>query len=826
MRNLLVAALLLPLLLAASAEAFPVELRDRSPHARYAVWVSTSLDLGDPAQPTLIVPFGDSDVVDVSWQEPGPHWVFLSERFQPVGGPPVDLLLPLRLLPFHEPPASLSIASVDPEVLTRRERLSVRPRVLAKVLLACLLVLGGGFGLRRLVSFAAARPGRRSAPLADRLTAAPPAARLGLAVAVALALALRMPGFFSESLDLLEVSYLPGIGRPAPFADGASGITALFAMLRELAALYCLDLTHPPLYHAVLGFMGLLSSAGWILRVPGLLASLASVWLAWRLGRRASDAAGLAAALLVAVAAPSVYFGQDATPYAFVGLVALGAVDLMLRALETGSAARWLGFFGLLVAGFLSHYNVAPFGIALCALLVASCLRGRADRRWLAALHLALGRGLALAPLPLLWAWLHFSTFDTVAQDTRLVADTYMPDPGWRSYLLDFVQVTAGLDAGGALWPLLGLLPLVALGLWGLLRGGHPLLAQALVLLGITFLASTLFFYLNAREHLGGRIFYGFRWVGWYHPVLLLTAAIGLARGPGPLPLRAGLLALWLAGALPATWDHVTSPSRPDYEGAAALILDELEDGDGVATLPAWFQRGNLAWYLFRTKQLRRRPQDGEGAWDVGGKRLTLEPVHPGLPFETTARSSHVPRLWVAVVEEEMFGRPKFDPRVAEQALAWADEHMEPDGTWTFDRLTLHRYRVRGPLVDLPLEVRADAVPLLARTYPPIPDRGFEPAIRLRPRVPLGPLVRLQAPMTPTCFEELPLDLEPYPHALQPEAGAHWALQLRLDQPARVEVDGVGKVARDRARDGVRIQALGLPCDAPPLVLRLLPEAR
>ena len=824
MRNALVAALLLPLLLAASADAFPLELRDRSPHARYAVWVSTSLDLAEPGQPTLVVPFGDSDVVDVSWQEPGPHWVFLSERFQPVGGPPVDLLLPLQLLPFDAPPEALSIASVDPEVLTRRERISVRPRVLAKVLLACLLVLGGGLGLRRFVSFAAARTGRRSAPLEDRHAPATSAARLGLAVALLLAFALRMPGFFSESLDLLEVSYLPGIGRPAPFAEGASGLSALFAMLRELAALYCLDLTHPPLYHAVLGFMGLLSSAGWILRVPGLLASLASVWLSWRLGRRISDGAGLAGALLVAVAAPSVYFGQDATPYAFVGLVALGAVDLMLRALETGSAARWLGFYGLLVAGFLSHYNVAPFGMALCVLLVVWCLRGRGDRRWLAALHLSLGRGLVLAPLPLSWAWLHFSTFDTVAQDTRLVADTYMPDPGWASYLFDFVQVTAGLDAGGPWWPLLGLLPLVGFGLWGL-RAEHPRLAQALALLAITFLASTLFFYLNAREHLGGRIFYGFRWVGWYHPVLLLTAALGFARGPGPLPLRAGLLALWLAGALPATWDHVSTPSRPDYEGAAALILDELEDGDGVATLPAWFQRGNLAWYLFRSKQLRRRPQDGEGAWDVGGKRLTLEPIHPGLPFETTARSSHVPRLWVAVVEEEMFGRPKFDPRVAAQALAWADEHMEPDGTWTLDRLTLHRYRVRGPLVELPIELHADTVPLLARTYPPIPDRGLEPAIRLRPRPPLGPLVRLQAPMTPTCFEELPVELEPIPHALQPEADTHWAIDLRLERGAQVEVEGVGKVSRQRIAEGLRVRVLGLPCDDAAPVVRLLPEA-
>ena len=41
-----------------------------------------------------------------------------------------------------------------------------------------------------------------------------------------------------------------------------------------------------------------------------------------------------------------------------------------------------------------------------------------------------------------------------------------------------------------------------------------------------------------------------------------------------------------------------------------------------------------------------------------------------------------------------MFGREKFSSRVAEQALARANEHLEPDGIWRqFDNLTLYRFR-------------------------------------------------------------------------------------------------------------------------------------
>jgi len=820
--GLLLAALLLPSL----AHGVQFELTERSPDAAYAVWVTTSLDLSAPGQPVTRVELRpDADVVEVAVPSGQPHWVFLHERFQPRGGPPLDLLLPASLLPNTA--ASIRMASVDPTVLMTRERFSMSASAWKRTLFLILLVLGGGLGLRRALSDSSAREGRRCAPLAGaELAPASLRHRRVFWALIAVLVALRVPGFFTESLDLLEVSYLPGIGRPAPFADGSTGFASIAGMLRELAALYALDLTHPPLYHAVLGVFGLVGSAGWLLRIPALLASLGSAWFLWQLGRRGSEEAGLAAVGLFAFAAPAVYFAQDATPYAFVGTVALGATWCLLRALESGARRHWDGFFGLLVAGVLCHYNVAPFGIAMVLMVLVWVLRAGPHREWRAALHLGLGEALLLAPLPLAWAHLHFSTFPTVAQDTRLVADTYMADPGWLSYLVDFTKVTAGIRADGPTWALLGVLPLLALGLHSLWSGPaspaqtqRRLLLQTLAVLAITFVVSTLFFYENARTHLGGRIFYGFRWVGWYHPVLLGTVALGLMRGAGPMPLRAALAVLWLAGALPSTVQHLTEPNRPDYQSAADLILDELEDGDGLATLPAWFQRGNLAYYLFNSGRVNRLPNEGEGAWDVDGKRLTLEAVHAGLPFETTARNSHVDRLWVAVVRETMFGRDKFDAAVAAQAIAWADKHLAFEQEWQLDRLVIRRYSRRpGDLApsSAPLRLDAGQVPLMARTYPPVQGPlAFERPASIPPLLALGPTLSYQAPMTPACVD---YEFDGLPDGLRPEAALHWYLDLRVpgDEPTLTAV-GSSNVQRSDAPSGRRYVAVGPPCERDPL---------
>lgn len=836
---------LVALLLAVPAAAAPIQgsITGVSDLASYEMWVTTSLDLAAPDQPVQRIPVA----ADGTWSadvDAERYWLFLHQRFRPEGGPPVELFLPVDLLPYTAPPAEpVLFPGVDPELVFVRSRFDTSFSVLKKWLLAVLVVFGAGFGVRRALRAQAAPAGRRSAPLADRGSPpliSPKERRIVLAL-MAVALALRLWGIVDQALDLLEISYLPGIGRPAQFAGGASGFMRLPLMLDELMRLYCIDLVHPPLYHAIMGVFGLFGDAEVLLRIPALISSLWTGWMLWMLLRRWSPAAGVAALGAFAIASPAIYFGQDATPYATVGLVALGSVLALLEALEQGTDRGWWTYFGWVVAGFFCHYNVALMAVGQLVLLCAVAWFGRADRRWAAAVHRGLRPALILAPFPVGWAWIHFSTFPTIAQDTRLVADTYAPDPGFASFTWDFTKVTGAVPADGPGWAAAIALVLLVLGLH---RAAVPRprtddtatppreIGLLLVVMALSFFASVGFFYVNVKAGLGGKVFYGFRWVGWFHPVMLGLVALGAVRGVGPWPLRAALAAAWLAGVIPGTVQMFQQASRPEYEKVSRFILQNLEDRDGLASLPAWFQRGNLSHYMLQhAGRVDRLPEEGEGMWLLDGKRVTIEAIHPSLPFESTARSTHFKRLWIATIDEQMSGRSKFSEPVARQALAWADEHLQPDGEWIFDRLILRRYIV--PVDELKLKPGETFVANAAdtvmnwRTYPPLnashrPTMADPAAIAPRPHG-LGRTASYHAPTSPGCVDWA---FEGLPDRLVPDAPSHWYLELRFplepDEPLhQVEALTDAQVYARREGDAMRVSAAGMPCSEAPLQVRI-----
>ena len=819
-----------------------------SDDARYEVWRTTSLDLSSGDQPqarTLVT--DPSGSFQLEWKDDGrPSWFFLHQQVQPVGGPPLDIFQPADLLP-HDPNStdSISLHGVEPALIWERSRTSTRPEVLHRILLLVLLVLGTGIGLRIGLRSRAAPTGLRSAPLYELPRPGPSRGRekvtlLGILV---LAAGLRLYGIAGQSLDLLELSYLPGIGRPVVAAGAAQGLAGLSSMLQEFTALYCLDLVHPPLYHLLLGFLALLGDSEWLLRLPALLASLGTTALLWNLLRSWSSGVALSAAAIHALAAPAIYFGQDATPYAVVALLGLASVTLLLRALRLGTTGSWVLWFTIIVLGFLCHYGIALVGLAELTSVALFAVFAEDRRRWTAALHRATGPALCFAPVPLLWAWLHFSTFPTVAQDTRLVADTYAAAPGLLSFVWDFFCVTSGLQAGGSALPALAAVALVSLGLHRSMRigpasrGGSRSAGRIpgliLWMLFVTFLFSVAFFYLNIREQLGGRVFYGFRWLSWFHPLMLGLISLGAVASPAPKTLRVALGLIWLSGLLTVTLSQVQEPPRPDYEGAAQIIRQELADRDGLASLPAWFQRGNLTHYLKETGvPSERHSREGPGVWKIDGKRINLEAVHSSLPFESSAANGHIDRLWVAHIHETMFGRAKFSEEVALQSIRWADEHMQPDGVWQLRGISLHRYRRKpgGEPALAPggaLLVSAERAVLTHHTYPLLDDaRPQFTAPEKMVGLPegLGATVRMHSPMAPSCVEwdwgELHVDLDR-------EASHHWYLDLRVPFPKGAQPRVVKRSPAQLeafVEDGsLRISAVGQSCEMPPLQLLFLP---
>lgn len=816
------------------AETLRGQVTDPSPHIAREARIVTSLDLSRPDQPIARAPIdSDTGAFALEFDPPGvPFWVVVFERFQPVAGPPFDIWLPIDLMPMTEVPDEvMTLPGVDPVPLMKQGKVSFEAEVVSKWLLVVFGVLGLGFAVRFGLRARAKPAGPDCAPLGAR---APPAVGSGEAgglVAILIAgVILRLDGIASTSFDLLELSYTPGIGRPVPPPANVADLA------REIASLHCLDLTHPPLYHVVTGLFGLAGTSEWLMRVPALLSSVGTVVLLWWIFRRWHASVGLGAAGVFALSAPAIYFGQDATPYASTGLLALASTALLIRALERGTNGAWSAFFGTLVTGFFLHYTMAIVGLGMVGLLAVLAWTKRSDPRWAAAIGRATGPALAWAPLPLAWTWLHFSSHPTIAGYTRLFSDPYIPGAGLASWTWDFWTVTAGMYVDVMHPSAIAAGVLFALGLHAMLtnrdpdRGIDPTFGVLLLAMTGTYFFSVRFFYVGQLEVLAGKALYAFRWVGWFVPLVMGTAVLGAVRGAGPKALRGVLVAVWIVGVGMATVAQVREPARPDYAGVASFIRSELDNRDGLATLPAWFQRGNIAWYLLSTgADMRRIPEEGDGMWLLDGKEIALESIHPSLPFETTARNTFIDRLWVAEVDERMYGRAKFRTEVAEQAVAWAHEAMVHDGTWEFDRIKLHRFvRAPGDPPGPPTPVTLSSALTVAhhRTWPGLTEgAGFVPPSQLTLPPRLGPTVLHNAPMSPGCVDWTFLSLR---EALDPHAPNHWYLNARMELPAdeplpRVEAEGDARMLVTRQADILRIDAIGGPCGGPPLVLRVLP---
>lgn len=768
------AALTLPT--AASAATIDGTVQGWSPDADYEVWLVTSLDLTSGPRATAEVQAESGtfriEVPDGS----GDAWLFLRQVIEDDDGPRQQLLLPMELTPFSlaAPPSQVVLRGVSPAMAKLRARGEPVP---GWWLFPLLLVLGlysgsmigrlavhwrlqAATGARHLLG--SLRPDERPAselsasPLADDRKAAPrrklprpppptQAERGWLVGIVAVAAALRLPGLRSSSLELLEHTYGPG--SRAAVAEAQAPLQGLIEAIVHPSTV---EVTHPPAYHWLLGALGLVSDAEWLIRLPALVASLATVVVAWLLVRRLNPRAGLVAAALLAFVAPAVHFGRDATPYALTALIAIGSLELMLRALETGTSRAWRRWAAVLAVGFLCHYSVALFGLAQAgALVVMAVVRSRSTA-WLAALHRALGAAMVVAPLPLAWCFVHFAWYDPVALDTRLFADVYPADPGLAVFAARFGAASLGV-APGAIWPAAAMGLLVALGLIEAWRTDREL-GLLLLAMVAAFLGGTLFFHANLVSALDGRVFWGFRWVSWVLPLVAALGALAAVGPPGTNTAsriaRGALLVGWMIGAVPFAGALSEHSTRPDYRGAAEHIVAELGPRDAVATLPMWGQRGPITWYLTQVGDGRFAEVDGVPALRFGDRTLFAEAIDEGLPFETSARSAWFDRLWVVLVDEKVFGEAKFDLAVARRAVAWAEREMDLESRWSTDGVEVYRFAQRAdrltwsPTSVLRLRPTAEdlaSVPWLEPNSLPCAasDEGEAPRWRMNVRVPL-----------------------------------------------------------------------------------------
>jgi len=169
------------------------------------------------------------------------------------------------------------------------------------------------------------------------------------------------------------------LARPSLWLDEL--VVARNVLEKPLAALLLRPLDHdqiaPPLYLLLTrGCVELFGPDERAFRLPALVASLATLLLVWRLGRRLVPRGAALVALGLAAAAPSlVFFGTQVKPYAVDVAAVLGLLLLSLRFAErppSTRAALAAGGAGVVLALLSSSAVLALAGLGAALVLLAA----------------------------------------------------------------------------------------------------------------------------------------------------------------------------------------------------------------------------------------------------------------------------------------------------------------------------------------------------------------------------------------------------------------------------------------------------------------------
>lgn len=309
---------------------------------------------------------------------------------------------------------------------------------------------------------------------------------------------------FAAALRLYE------LGERSLWTDEGSTWTAASLPLAQMLE-RCIERdASPPLYYLVTSwFLRLGGGTEAALRFSSLLASLALVWLTYRIARLAMPRAGASLAALFCALAPfQLMFAQEARTYTMVAALSVWGTYLYARAILQPKAAKWAGYAAAIALGLWTQT------IALLALPAqgAIAVLTHAGRRRFLPWALAL---LAAAAVYAPWAWLSRAMTEHLAH-----SHWYIEEPTFRG----LVKVLRGL--------LLSPMPIVTAPAGSVMPGLDHLLPRhvawgVLILPPFALLIATLrdLFSRDARGSLT-RIL----WLAWLAPIAAVLAVSMLGR--------------------------------------------------------------------------------------------------------------------------------------------------------------------------------------------------------------------------------------------------------------------------------------------------------
>ena len=541
-----------------------------------------------------------------------------------------------------------------------------------------------------------------------------PYARLGLPAVLALAALVRFAGLGARSLWTDEGSTWTAATLPWP------------ALVRR-----CLERdASPPLYYLLTSWTLRLADREAGLRLVSALASLALVWLTYRLARLALDRPAAAFAALLAALSPfQVQYAQEARTYALVAAFSVWSTWLFARAL--GARERsWRPYVAATALGLWTQ-SLAVLGLASQGVLAVATAKGRRRLgRWLTATAVALA---LYAP----WAWWSRGMAGHLSR-----SHWYVPDADAAGVLkvlrAVFVSslpiVTAppgshlpGLDAllpRAFAWALLGLLPaLPLLATLPLLAGRGPRATLAKVAWAGWLVPVLAVLVVSVRSPL-----FLARYFVFLGPFVATLLTLGLAELPVvPRRVLGGLLlAFTLLGLARYELDYTKEPWR----AVAADLRARARPGRTAVLVP--FDLDPLAFYL-------RDGRSGVRAFEVS---------HPAEPFASAytprelaelsaaARADAAPydEVWVVVRSPNSPVRREVVRR-AEAAAAAGGRVRTEQRTWDSFGGPLRVGRWQRAAADTLRAPRPAAAPAdtVARAAPARPPR---PHLRRRSRRP------------------------------------------------------------------------------------------
>jgi mannosyltransferase len=425
------------------------------------------------------------------------------------------------------------------------------------------------------------------------------------------------------------------------------------------------------LYYVLLRGWIVLGSSEGAVRTLSAVATIATVPILYLLAEHLFGfRPALAAGLLLATNAFSVWYAQEARGYALAMLLATVCTYALVGALERPTVRWWAAYAFLATAGLYAHFFV---GLVLLAHFIAVVVHPHA-RRELGSLLVAYAAvGVLALPIAVVilstrgqaFAWLQFPSFDDLLVAGALLLGVPRAPGGATAPIA--VAIGAIASALIVAWVFVARSSRhVGASTWGLLLVACWLLVPPIVALAASLVTPT---------------FYP-RFLIVIVPAIALVAALPLGRLPSGRVFAAamiGMNALWTTGiALQAV-----ELSKEDWRSATRAVLSRATDRDGIIFVSDSVATP-FAYYAVKD----------------GGTRPGLTPIFPLLDWERprpilrdqprfeqaiAAAGERFPRVWLIVSHDSARDTTAVTKLLDQRYVVADHESFEAIEVWVYE---------------------------------------------------------------------------------------------------------------------------------------------